>query len=97
MAVQKGRVQKSTGLPIEHGGWHQDAQKTNASGDLFYLTSRLFLPVRPPGVSGVTVRRFNYQCIPDVVYLEITFGSRLISVYKLGESSLLARQTFYTG
>jgi hypothetical protein len=41
--VQKGRVQNSTGLPIEPGGWRQDAQKTNASGDLFYLACRLFL------------------------------------------------------
>jgi hypothetical protein len=82
--VPKGRVQNSTGLPIEPGGWQQDAQKTKASDDLFYLAGRLFLAVQPPGVSGVTVRQFNYQRIPDVVYLEITVRYRLISVYKLG-------------
>ena len=89
--VQKGRVQNSTGLPIEPGGWRQDAQKTNANGDLFYLASRLLFSVRPPGVTGVTVRRFNYQRFPDVVYLEITFSSRLISVYKLGRKFCFLR------
>lgn len=82
--VQKGRAQNSTGLPFEPGGWQQDAQKTKASGDLFYLASRLYVALQPPGVSGVTVGRFNYQHVPDVVYLEITFSYRLISVYKLG-------------
>jgi len=94
--VQKGIVQNSTGLPIEPGGWQQAAGCTEdqASGDLFYVASKLQFSRQVSAVLlyddliiSVFLAWFTLRSLSAIVLSVCT---------NLGESSLLAQQTFCT-